>query len=60
MKNWFIYLFCSFAFISKANASDTLRFQLHGCIDGYSVFGKSNELGKIPYLVSSSNLNSFQ
>lgn len=39
---------------------DSLRFQLHGLIDGYSVLGKSNSTGKIPYLVSSSNLNSFQ
>lgn len=39
---------------------DSLRFQLHGLIDGYSVLGKSNATGKIPYLVSSSNLNSFQ
>ena len=42
------------------STQDSLRFQLHGLIDGYSVFGKSNSIGKIPYLVSSSNLNSFQ
>lgn len=43
-----------------SSTQDSLRFQLHGLIDGYSVFGKSNSIGKIPYLVSSSNLNSFQ
>jgi len=45
---------------SLSAQKDSLRFQLHGLIDGYSVLGKSNEIGKIPYLVSSSNLNSFQ
>ena len=46
--------------IGFASTEDTLRFQLHGLIDGYSVVGKSNSIRKIPYLVSSSNLNSFQ
>jgi hypothetical protein len=58
------YFFLIGSFVLLVNSltaqKDTLRFQLHGLIDGYSVFGKSNEIGKIPYLVSSSNLNTFQ
>ncbi len=58
----YFFLFGSFVLlVNRLTAQkDTLRFQLHGLIDGYSVFGKSNEIGKIPYLVSSSNLNTFQ
>lgn len=58
------YMFSVFMFAlildSFARESDSLRFQCHGLIDGYSTLGKSNSLGKIPYLVSSSNLNAFQ
>ena len=56
------FTFFSFLFVLKtlAHEKDSLRFQMHGLIDGYSTFGKSNSIGKIPYLVSSSNLNSFQ
>ena len=58
----FFFLFGSFVLMvtSFSAQNDSLRFQLHGLIDGYSVFGKTNASGKIPYLVSSSNLNSFQ
>ena len=58
------YLFLSIVILSasfgRAETRDTLRFKLNGLIDGYSVFGKNNEMKKIPYLVSSSNMNSFQ
>ena len=60
MKRSWLIGFMLFSLLSFAEEKDTLRFQLHGLIDGYSTFGKSNSLGKIPYLVSSSNINSFQ
>ena len=58
----FLFFIGSFAFFFNGYSAekDTLRFQLHGLIDGYSTLGKTNEIGKIPYLVSSSNLNTFQ
>lgn len=46
--------------ISFAEEKDSLRFRCQGLMDGYGTLGKSNPLGKIPYLVSSSNLNAFQ
>ena len=54
----FLFFIGSFAFFFNGYSAekDTLRFQLHGLIDGYSTLGKTNEIGKIPYLVSSSNL----
>ncbi|MEI8116899.1 MAG: outer membrane beta-barrel protein [Flavobacteriia bacterium] len=60
MKRWLIILsqICNTAV--WAENMDTLIFQMHGLIDGYSTLGKTNPLGKVPYLVSSSNLNSFQ
>ena len=57
----FLFFIGSFVLFFKGYTAekDTLRFQLHGLIDGYSALGKSNEIGKIPYLVSSTNLNAF-
>ncbi len=60
MKKWLIILSQIFTTSILAENKDTLRFQMHGLIDGYYTLGKSNPLGKVPYLVSSSNLNSFQ
>lgn len=60
MKYLFSVFIFAFVMDSFAGEKDSLRFQMHGLIDGYSTFGKSNSLGKIPYLVSSSTLNAFQ
>ncbi len=60
MKYIFISWILLHSMFVQAGNKDTLRFQLHGLIDGYSTLGKSNSIGKVPYLVSSSNLNSFQ
>lgn len=60
MKHLFFVFIFTFVLDSFAEEKDSLHFQWHGLIDGYSTLGKSNSLGKIPYLVSSSNLNSFQ
>jgi hypothetical protein len=60
MKGLLIILFHICITSVWAENKDTLHFQMHGLIDGYSTLGKSNPLGKVPYLVSSSNLNSFQ
>jgi hypothetical protein len=60
MKRFLIILFQICITSVWADNKDTLHFQMHGLIDGYSTLGKSNPLGKVPYLVSSSNLNSFQ
>jgi hypothetical protein len=60
MKGWLIMLLQICSIVVWAENKDTLHFQMHGLIDGYSTLGKSNPMGKVPYLVSSSNLNSFQ
>jgi hypothetical protein len=59
-KNLFLSLVILSASFVHAEIKDTIRFKLNGHIDGYSVFGNNNEMKKIPYLVSSSNMNSFQ
>lgn len=60
MRHLLLATLCASSFLVYSATRDTLRFQLHGLIDGYSVLGKKNDLGKVPYLVSSSNMNSFQ